>query len=449
MENKKAARLLSHHLIIIASQNWGAKMPVRSKDGDFPIILDVPFQGVRRTFQELQELLDFLQEEVRAWDAISQHLGNSRLFGIEPSLLVGRKAAGAAARQLASGSDPLSTIQLFDQERPLLMQGVFGQLVADREGETPAQTNGAIWAAASAIGTPKVFSLPNQAASAKDLTAVSYGTVKVANGVSNLKSQKKHVDRLTTELAEHLDAARVNNSETTKGISKTGEQLKAATAKAAHDNEQLLLETHKAVDQSLDRVTKEISAALYEARTNLTEHLRSSSEEIEEFKRKVRIDVGLEEPTNFWTEKANGHRTVAIIFGVLFLGAVLGMVYWIDGYAVNLVSDAVDRIVGDRQAAALSLVPIAFITVPALAFAWVLRHLSRIMIQNLSLEADARLRGTITRTFKALAADRAMNDAELAIALQALFRPIDGKDHSEIAPPSLGDILKLGGDNKI
>jgi hypothetical protein len=116
--------------------------------------------------------------------------------------------------------------------------------------------------------------------------------------------------------------------------------------------------------------------------------------------------------------------------------------------AVELVADAVDRIVGDRDAAALTLVPIAFITIPALAFAWVLRHLSRIIIQNLSLEADARLRGTITMTFKALAADRTMNDAELAIALQALFRPIDGKDHSEIAPPSLGDILKLGGGNK-
>ncbi len=63
--------------------------------------------------------------------------------------------------------------------------------------------------------------------------------------------------------------------------------------------------------------------------------------------------------------------------------------------------------------------------------------------QNLSLQADARLRGATARTYLALTAKERPSEAQLAIALQALSRPLDGSEHAEVAPPNLAEIFKL------
>ena len=107
-------------------------------------------------------------------------------------------------------------------------------------------------------------------------------------------------------------------------------------------------------------------------------------------------------------------------------------------------ADAHRQIVGDRQdIGLLALVPLAFVTMPSLALAWLLRHVSRVIVQNIALAADASLRGTIATTYSALTIDRETSQAELAIALQALFRPVDGSDHAEISPPNLQEIIEL------
>ena len=356
--------------------------------------------------------------------------------------------AAEAGRRIQSEASYAALLQDFNAERTILLSGKLGRVILAREGETAKQTAGVLWAAASMLGTTRLLQAGTQRINSADITALSFGQLKLANGTMRLQAERKNIEQIVGELNDQVADAKTKNEATHRLFREAGEQLAVAQSEHRTATNKLVASGNGMVTALLDNAKKQVESSVSETSQTLAETLRISTEEIDEFKRKVRIDVGLEEPTNFWTEKANGHRTAAIIFGVIFLLAVIGMVLWIDMSAVDLVADAVDRIVGDRSAAALSLVPIAFITVPALAFAWVLRHLSRIIIQNLSLEADARLRGTITRTFKALAADRAMNDAELAIALQALFRPIDGKDHSEIAPPSLGDILKLGGDGK-
>ncbi len=102
-------------------------------------------------------------------------------------------------------------------------------------------------------------------------------------------------------------------------------------------------------------------------------------------------------------------------------------------------------VVGERaNPGLLALVPLAFITLPTLAFAWLLRHVSRIIVQNLSLQADAQLRGTIATTYSALVHEQRGTTPELAIALNALFRPVDGSGHAEIAPPNVKDIIEMG-----
>jgi hypothetical protein len=430
-------------------------MVVRSKDGKFPMVLDLPEQGVKETFREGSDIEKFLRDEVALWRKLVSDVSDLTLFGTNVPIVAGQQAASEAASWVAEAGQRTdseaayaSALKRFAAERSVLLGGKLGAAILDRSGETSRQTAGVVWAAATMLGTSRLAQATNQRVTATELSAFSYGQFKLTNGLSRLRAERQNIERLVQELNDQIAKANADSAATSEMIKGATEELEGSVSRHKTATANLAAEGEEAIRSLIQSSKDQVTASVSETTQTLAETLRTSTEEIEEFKRKVRIDVGLEEPTNFWNDKANGHRWIAGGFGILFLVAVVAMVFWIDGYAVDLVADAVDRIVGERQAAALSLVPIAFITVPALAFAWVLRHLSRIIIQNLSLEADARLRGTITRTFKALAADRAMNDAELAIALQALFRPIDGKDHSEIAPPSLGDILRLGGDGK-
>src|SRR5690606_6190088 len=96
-------------------------------------------------------------------------------------------------------------------------------------------------------------------------------------------------------------------------------------------------------------------------------------------------------------------------------------VIWLVKYGATFTEEAVSRIIGDRVSAGLEVfLPLAFITLPALAVAWFLRHVSRVIIQNMSLAADAQLRGTIATTYRALVSEKQASDGELAITLQAL-----------------------------
>jgi hypothetical protein len=105
-------------------------------------------------------------------------------------------------------------------------------------------------------------------------------------------------------------------------------------------------------------------------------------------------------------------------------------------HGVTLVADAYQTIVGDRETPGpLALAPLAFITLPKLGLAWGLRHMSRIVLQSPTRRADAQLCGTIANPYTALISQNQSTPAELAIALNALFRPIDDSGHAEIALP--------------
>ena len=426
-------------------------MPVTSTDEGFPIIFSLPAQGIKENFKDSEAIMAFLLKERDLWTQLAAEIPRPSFAGTNILHVAGQQdlqKAYVAARDAEDDTQIIGALAQYGAADPLVLQGTLGNVVFDRGDETDFQTSGVLWAISAHLGSSSLRTVSTHAHTARDLAAVSYGQAKVNSKVQNSSADRKRIQKLLEETNDKLNQATETNAPASEILQKIEEEVNAAVAKAKVERGQQLNATKSDVKRSTNLMNIQVAQLMNDTKLQLDETLRTSTEEIEEFKRKVRIDVGLEEPTNFWTDKANGHRMMAASFGAVFLLAVGVMVWWIESSAVGFVAEAVDRIVGDRTAAALSLVPIAFISVPALAFAWVLRHLSRIIIQNLSLEADARLRGTITKTFKALAADRAMNDAELAIALQALFRPIDGKDHSEIAPPSLADILKLGGDGK-
>jgi hypothetical protein len=90
------------------------------------------------------------------------------------------------------------------------------------------------------------------------------------------------------------------------------------------------------------------------------------------------------------------------------------------------------------------LLPAApFILVSAIPIFWLLRHVSRMFVDNLSDSRDASLRAAMTETFLSLAntPEAKIGDPERAIFLQALYRPGASQQADDSVPHPLVDVL--------
>ena len=57
-------------------------MVVRSKDGKFPMVLDLPDQGVKETFRNGADIEKFFEEESDLWRKLLAEVANLTLFGV-------------------------------------------------------------------------------------------------------------------------------------------------------------------------------------------------------------------------------------------------------------------------------------------------------------------------------------------------------------------------------
>lgn len=163
-----------------------------------------------------------------------------------------------------------------------------------------------------------------------------------------------------------------------------------------------------------------------------------------DFERKLRIEA----PKTYWSQKAARHiRGFWVSFSV-FCAIIAGGMFWFLENGISIYNQGFDRLIETEQTGLITMIPILKFAIPVLAIAWILRHLSRIIIENLHLMEDAKLRSTIAETYLAINRNQEVSETEKAIILNALFRPIDGSSHSEIAPPNLEEILRLTGGEK-
>lgn len=417
-----------------------------AKEGGFPVKLEVPAQGLKKTFRDAKQVHDFLTGEVQFWSELKTKAAGPA-FNNSGQMLVGPAGETAARNALNASNagmaaeEAVGVLNSLIREGGILSDGKQGRLVSSVMGDAPASGPYIAVALALAVRPETINGIQVQRINSHELAAAMAGQLAIRNPNT---PERLQLDALLAEvsgLKSELERERAEIAEWREETAKLWGELQATIQKDLDDKfEKARLQTGGLImstEQQLEhlKLTTE---------TSVRDYLAASSESTEAFKKRVRQDVVNEVPTTFWDDKATKHRNAAILAGAAFLAfAGIGVVL-LATQGLPLISRALNEVTAiNSGSAVLALVPIAFITIPALAFAWVLRHISRVLIQNLSLGADARLRGTITSTFRALVADRAMNDAELAIALQALFRPMDGRDHAEIAPPNLADLLKL------
>jgi len=398
-------------------------MPVKTNNGQYPATLRLDRQGFSKTFRDASELTAFLVEEREAWEQNNQKHG---LVVPDQShmrfLSALTRPAFDQAVQLVN--DPEEALRYLEHAGAIPTESRIGKELRRILEQAPRLYPGAVAAAAAIVGRQEPW--PDQGG--------RYGLpwpvwLSGLGGLFELVESRRSTKGAADELAAVIAEAETHTSDTDR----TRIQFETWQAEAKQE-----------LNRRLAVFEEEHSSKVANADLALGKALSSYELRIADAEERVRKRLILEAPTTYWNRKARWHTGAAVVFGVIFLATLVSGIYWLTHQGVDLVGSAYERIVKDRSdPGLLALVPLAFITLPTLAFAWLLRHVSRVIVQNLSLGADARLRGTIATTYGALTSERDATPAELAIALHALFRPIDGSSHSEIAPPNLQEILEL------
>lgn len=400
-------------------------MPVKSKDGGYPIRFSVPDQRWSKTFLNAEELNSFLKAEIKHWQELNQPKSFPLPQGAQGLAFLDPLTTTIFVDAQNAVPNPEEALKIVEERGAILSEGSYGRFLTKLKAEKPKLYPGAVAAIAASLGPQNAW--PDQGGRQQLPWAVWLSGLAAILELVPTKAAKLEADHLANLVSDAL-AHRDEVEEMKRAFEAWREKTQSETG------------------SDIDKFQRSAAEAVKFAQAQFALALDSSNTRILELEDKVRNRLVLEAPTTYWSNKANGHVKIALGFGAIFLLGLGGGTYWLTHYGVDLVADAHQRIVGNVQdPGLLALVPLAFITLPTLAFAWLLRHVSRVIVQNLALGADARLRGTIAATYSALTADQAATSAELAIVFNALFRPVDGSTHSEIAPPNLSDLLEMAG----
>lgn len=201
------------------------------------------------------------------------------------------------------------------------------------------------------------------------------------------------------------------------------------------------------VDQILSASNRasEASSEAATLRGNTEFFLSEKKELFDRLEALYRQKLTLEEPAKTWADiadrKTKAWRVWLIVFSVLAAApfAVLAL------FADRL-GDTITKLT-TSAGGTVSIAGIALVTVPALFYAWLLKNISRVFIQNLNLADDASHRRALSFAYLGLLADskHSATDADRAIILNALFRPIPPQTNDEGPPAGLIEMVKKGG----
>lgn len=183
-------------------------------------------------------------------------------------------------------------------------------------------------------------------------------------------------------------------------------------------------------------------AQISTAQKKLEGFIAKKTELFDELETLYREKLVIDEPAISWqkvsTAKTTAWRLWLGFFAILVVLPIIGIIsFWpeFSGAIVKLAS-------GNNGNFSLS--GVAAISVPALLYAWLLKNVSRVFLQNLNLADDAAHRRTLAVTYLGLAENPKLKvpETERAIILNALFRPIPLHGGDEGPPAGLVELIK-------
>jgi hypothetical protein len=178
------------------------------------------------------------------------------------------------------------------------------------------------------------------------------------------------------------------------------------------------------------------------AKRELEEFIRQKTEVFDRLEQLYRTKLTLDEPALTWSKIAERKTTVwawwlAAFASLVVIPLLLALANW------STIVDAVGKLTAGANGT-FSIAGLATITVPALFYAWLLKNVSRIFIQNLNLADDAAHRRSLALTYMGLLQDEKhpASDQDRAIILNALFRPIPPQTADEGPPAGVIDLIR-------
>jgi hypothetical protein len=194
-------------------------------------------------------------------------------------------------------------------------------------------------------------------------------------------------------------------------------------------------------EQALENSSRALDASSKTA-NEIEEYRKEKTSLFSQLEDLYRQKLVLDEPALLWfniaDSKTRSWRIWLFIFACLIISPIL----------IGLINrDAVLEIFKTltvTASGAISVAGLAVITVPALFYAWLLKNVSRVFIQNLNLADDAAHRRALALTYLGLAENPKLSVAEQdrALILNALFRPVPPQTGDEGPPVGLLDLIR-------
>jgi hypothetical protein len=194
--------------------------------------------------------------------------------------------------------------------------------------------------------------------------------------------------------------------------------------------------------KTAEQIARDAADAISTKNVAFDEWRKSQEESIEKLSDRFRKELPFEKPAAHWRQIARSNNGLVFLYLVLF-GALVAVPSLIIYQNWTAVVPAIESLFAKSQGV-LPIGPFLLLLIPAAAFGWFLKHISRLFIQSYALAVDAEHRRSLAITYLGLMdyEKTQINDAERAIILNALFRPPPPYSTDDGPPMGLLDLIK-------
>lgn len=206
----------------------------------------------------------------------------------------------------------------------------------------------------------------------------------------------------------------------------------AGALAAGHPAAALLRYSHDLNEAS--KTTREITRA----KELMDQKIANWSDELNELKTLYEARISLEAPATYWDRRRRISTYIAIAAAVSFIMVLVAAGVGAAVFAGDLLAFV------ETHSTALTVVHgVLVVAAPLFAIGWVLKHISRVLIQSLNNANDAAFRKALVETFLSVAQQlkAGMAEQDRALILNALFRPAPGEPHDEGPPAGVLDLI--------
>jgi hypothetical protein len=250
---------------------------------------------------------------------------------------------------------------------------------------------------------------------------------------AKIKSTQKTLDTLEGSYQDLIAQMAAVSDE----IGKRQRALTSHIEGVASESLQKIVTEREVLTSMLERDEKRQS----ELGQKIDEILVASRSEIDAFKAEFQEKIRLGEPSRYWKLKTRTHLVIATFALIVFLAAIT-QILWMAFENFEFLWALISELQINSNGG-FSVFGVAAISIPTVLVFWILKHVSRVFIDNAAFAADASQRKVMMETYLALVGDpnSKVTDSERILVLHALFRPTSSVSADDGPPSGLWEIV--------